>query len=96
MHLETVPELLKDIIALVFTPVVVVGALAYILRNLFSQTLNRDLEHFKAKLQSEREYFTAELQNELKAQFFEYQTRFSFFHNKTAEVTGTLVHDNLG
>lgn len=83
------PELLKDIIALVFTPVVVVGALAYILRNLFSQALNRDLEQFKARLQSEREHSTAELQKELQAQLFEYQMRFSFFHNKTAEVTGT-------
>ena len=67
----------------------VVVALAYILGNLFSQALNRDIEQFKAKLQNEREHSAAELQHELRAQFFEYQTRFSFFHNKTAEVTGT-------
>ena len=58
------PELLKDIIALVFTPVVIIGVIAYFLKTVFSQWIqrerDRDLEQFKSLIR-ERELHASRL-----------------------------------
>ncbi len=58
------------------------------MRTLFQQGLQRDIEKFKARLQSEQNTAQATLQTQLQAQLFEYQARFSTFHTKQSEVLG--------
>jgi hypothetical protein len=78
--------LLQGIIALVLAPTLIVSATAYVLKTLFQQGLERDVEKFKARLQSERDASQATLQAQLQAQLFEQQTRFSALHSKQSEV----------
>ncbi len=78
----------QEILALVLAPTLIVGAAAYILRTLFQQGLQRDIEKFKARLQNEHNTAQATLQTQLQAQLFEHQARFSTFHAKQSEVLG--------
>lgn len=52
------------------------------------QTLARDTEVYKANLQAELEFSKLRLQNTLQTEFFRYQTKFSLFHAKQAEIIG--------
>jgi len=81
---------LETIIALVFTPTAIVGGIVIILRKFFEQALSRDIEKYKINLQIEFEHSKLRLENELQTKFFEYQTKFSSYHQKRAEVIGEL------
>lgn len=80
--------MLQDILALVLTPTLIVGVVAWLLRAYFEQSLQRDLEKFEARLQAEHNTAQATLQAQLQTQLFEHQTRFSTFHTKQSEVLG--------
>ncbi|QXD16474.1 hypothetical protein GQ464_005865 [Rhodocaloribacter litoris] len=82
------PELIKDILALIVTPAVLVALGAYMLRQFFEQALKRDIESYKANLSKENDLAKARLETELKAQLFEHQSRFSHLSQKQAEVIG--------
>jgi hypothetical protein len=79
---------LQEILALVLAPTLIVGAAAWVLRTLFQQGLQRDIEKFKARLQTEHDAAPVTLQTQLQAKLFEYQARFSTFHTKQSEVLG--------
>jgi hypothetical protein len=79
---------LQEILALVLAPTLIVGAAAWVLRTLFQQGLQRDIEKFKARLQTEHDAAQVTLQTQLQAKLFEYQARFSTFHTKQREVLG--------
>lgn len=64
-----------QVIQLILTPTLIVGALAWLLRSFFDQSLRRDLARF---------------QNELESRRFEHQTRFSLIHQRQAEVIAGL------
>ncbi len=68
-------ELWQQIVALILTPTMIVGALAYLISKLFDRGLQRDLEKFKSELDVKR---------------FEHQTKFSLVHEKRAEVIANL------
>lgn len=76
----------QEILALVLAPTLIVGAAAWVLRTLFQQGLQRDIEKFKARLQNEHNTAQATLQTQLQAHLFEHQARFSTFHAKQSEV----------
>jgi len=81
---------LETIIALIFTPTAIVAGIVIILRKFFEQALSRDIEKYKTNLQTEFEHSKIRLENELQTRFFEYQTKFSSYHQKRAEVIGEL------
>lgn len=81
---------LETIVTLIFTPTAIVTVFAIILKKFFEQALSRDIENYKARLHAEFEHSKIRLENELQTKLFEYQTRFSLFHNKQAEVIGEL------
>lgn len=81
---------LQTIIALVFLPSSIVGGIVFVLRKLFEQGLARDIEKFKATLQTEFEHTKLCLENELQTKFFEFQTKFSLYHHKQVEVIEEL------
>jgi hypothetical protein len=81
---------LETILALIFLPSSIVAGIFFMLRKFFEQALSRDIEQFKAKLQSELEQSKLRLENELQTKYFEFQTKFSSYHQKQAEVIGEL------
>lgn len=68
-------EYWKQLIGLIITPVVVVGAIAWFLKGLIAQGFTRDLQRFKSELEQES---------------FERRERFSLIHQRRAEVIATL------
>lgn len=81
---------LETIIALIFLPTSIVAGIVFVLRKFFEQALSRDIERFKVNLQSELEQTKLRLENELQTKYFEFQTKFSSYHEKQAEVIGEL------
>jgi hypothetical protein len=75
---------------LIFLPTTIVGGIIFILRKFFEQILSRDIENYKAKLQVEFEHSKIRLENALQIKFFEFQTKFSLYHQKRAEVTSEI------
>jgi hypothetical protein len=73
---------LETIIALIFLPSSIVAGLVFILRKFFEQALLRDIERFKVGLQSELEQSKLRLENVLQTKYFEFQTKFSSYHQK--------------
>ena len=63
----------QEILVLIVTPTLIVGAAAWILRTIFQQGLQRDIERFKARLQNEHNTAQATLQTQLQAQLFKHQ-----------------------
>jgi hypothetical protein len=78
----------QTIFALIFAPTSIVAVVAWLLTKYFEKTLSRDLESYKARLNSELEQSKANLAHELQMKSFEHQTRFSLFYQKQAEVIG--------
>jgi hypothetical protein len=81
---------LNTILALILTPTFVVGGIVFILRKFFDQLLSRDLENFKVRLQVEFEHSKLRLENELQARLFEFQTKFSSYHQKQTDTIEEL------
>ncbi len=92
---------LQQIIALIFTPTAIIAVLAFLLRGVFQQLLDHDakryelemgkaLENHKAQLTQEYEASKLRLENELQKQFYQYQTKFSAYHQKQVEVVSEL------
>jgi uncharacterized membrane protein YuzA (DUF378 family) len=65
----------QQLIGLIVAPVVVVGAIAWLLRGLVSQGFARNLQSYKS---------------ELERQDLEHRERFSLIHQRRAEVIATL------
>jgi len=65
----------QQLIGLIVAPVVVVGAMAWLLRGIVSQSFARDIQRYKS---------------ELEQQNFEHRERFSTIHQRRAEVIATL------
>lgn len=61
----------QQLIALILTPTLIIGAVAWIIRYLLNQGFKRDIEKFKAELQHES---------------FEKRQKFSLIHQKRAEI----------
>jgi hypothetical protein len=91
----------QQLITLILTPTIVVAVITYISRGIFQQLLSRDMENYKQKLQadfevhklklqSEQEQAKLQLENELQKRLHEFQTKFSSYHTKQAEVIGQI------
>jgi len=65
----------QQLIGLIVAPVVVVGAVAFLLRGIIAQSFARDLQRYKSELEKEN---------------FEHRERFSIIHQRQAEVISTL------
>lgn len=83
-------ESITEIIKLVFTPAAIIASLVYLFQKYFEKALNKNLEKYKNDLKTELELTKAKLQNELDIKLFEYQTKFSLFHQKQATITAEL------
>ncbi|MBV8858194.1 MAG: hypothetical protein JOZ02_14785 [Acidobacteria bacterium] len=81
---------LETITALIFLPSSIVAGVVFILRKFFEQSLARDLERYGANLKAEFEHSRLRLENDLQTKFFEFQTKFSLYHQKQAEVIEEL------
>jgi len=68
-------DLWPQLLTLILTPAIIVGALTFLLKGVITRAFDRDLETFKGRLQ---------------AQLVEFQTRFSIIHQKRTEVIGEL------
>ena len=75
---------------LILAPTFIVGAVVFVLRTFFQQLLSRDIEKFKVSLQTEADRSKLQLENYLQAELFEFQTKFSGYYQKQAEVIGTF------
>jgi hypothetical protein len=91
-------ELWQQIIALILTPVMIVGVLAYLFQSLLKSRLDKDLERYKSDLKSILDKDIEKFKSELAIQQFQFQQRFSLIHEKRAEVLGELYSrlDRLG
>jgi hypothetical protein len=74
------------VVQLILTPALVVAAVTFMTKGLFSNLLARDLEGYKHRLAREDEMH----KKLLEAAQFERQTRFSWAHQKQAEVIGQI------
>lgn len=83
-------ETWQTIIQLILTPTLIVGVLAFVMRELFKSYLSMDIERYKSKLQSDLESHKARLKAEHDLKHFEFQTRFSLFHQQRAEIVKEL------
>lgn len=81
---------LETVLALIFIPTSIVGGIIFILRKFFEQALLRDIKKYEAKLQAEFEHAKMRFDNELQGKLFEFQTKFSLYHQRRAEVIGEL------
>jgi hypothetical protein len=88
--MNAVQTIISLIFALIFLPTSIVAGIVFVLRKFFEQALSRDIENYKATLELEAQSSKARLENELQAKLFEYQTKFSFHHQKQTEVIGEL------
>ena len=79
-----------SIIQTILTPTLIFAGIVFVGRELFKQLLSRDIVKFKAKLEAESVQSKLRLENELQARLFEFQTKFSLYHQKQAEVIGAL------
>ena len=86
----TPSEVLNAILALVFLPASILIVVAYFLRKLFERLLNKDIEGFKARLQTEIETYKAGLKAEYDLKHTEFQTRFSLLHQRRADAIEKL------
>jgi hypothetical protein len=66
------------------------GAIAFVLRSIWSQLLSRDLEKFKADLENRNNVEVERLRTELKKVAFEHETRYAKLHERRAEVLEEL------
>ena len=91
----------QQVIALVFTPTAIVAVLAFLLRGFFQQLLDKDAKRYEAELEKSLKSYEAQLtkeyeisklrlENELQKQFYQYQTKFSIYHQKQVEVVSEL------
>ena len=83
-------SIIETIIVLIFLPSSIVAGIIFVLRKFFEQALTRDIERFKGNLQSELEQTKLQFANELQRKYFEFQTKFSSYHQKQVEVIGEL------
>ncbi len=83
-------ETWQTIIQLILTPTLIVGVLAFVMRELFKSYLSMDIERYKSELQSDLESHKARLKAEHDLKHFEFQTRFSLFHQQRAEIVKEL------
>jgi hypothetical protein len=82
--------MLEEIIKLIFAPTAIIAAFVYIFQKLFEKNLSKDIVKYKNQLDTEFESTKSRLENELKIQLFQYQTKFSLFHQKQASLTAEL------
>lgn len=72
-------------------PTTIVGALiVYFVKDLVSKSLDAQLQNHKAALDKDVKEFELRLSNQLNKLSFEYQTKFSTFHQKEVEVIGEV------
>src|SRR5437879_2831943 len=81
---------LQTVITLIFLPSSIVGGMVFVLRKFFEQGLARDIAKYEAKLDADLIQAKLRLENELQTKFFEFQTKFSFYHQKQVDVIETL------
>lgn len=83
-------EYFIEIFKIVFAPSAVVIGVVYILRKYLDKSFEKDLEKYKIELSNEYEISKLSFENELKIKFYEYQTRFSNYHQTQIKLTAKL------
>lgn len=83
-------EIFYAIIQIILTPILIVGVLAFVMREFFKSYLSMDVEKYKIELQSDLESHKAILKAEYDARQFEFQTRFSHYHQQKAQAIQEL------
>jgi hypothetical protein len=81
---------LQTVITLIFLPTSIVGGIVFVLRKFFEQGLARDIAKYEATLNADLTQAKLRLEIELQTKFFEFQTKFSFYHQKQVDVIETL------
>jgi hypothetical protein len=80
----------EEIIKLVFAPAAIIGAFVYLFQKYFEKNLSKEIVSYKSKLTLELESAKLKVQSELSAELFKFQTKFSLFYQKQAELTAEL------
>lgn len=83
---DFVTELLKIVVA----PSAIILVIAYLVRKYLDNASARELEVFKSKMSHEFDLLKISFEKNLDKSLFEYQTRYSFYHNKLVEIIATL------
>jgi hypothetical protein len=81
---------IQSILTIILAPTLIVGAIAFVLREFFRHGLLRDLEDFKARLQAEAEQSKLRMESDLRSTQFAFQTKFSLYHQRQADVIEAL------
>jgi len=81
---------LQTVITLIFLPSSIVGGIVFVLRKFFEQGLARDIEKYKAHLDADLTQTKLRLESELQTKVFEFQTKFSLYHQKQVDVIEAL------
>lgn len=83
-------EIWQTIIQLILLPTSIVAVLAFVMREIFKSYLSMDIEKYKTELQTDLESHKAKLKAEYDASHYEFQTKFSLFHQRKAEKIEAL------
>lgn len=83
-------EFILELIKILFAPSAIILVIVFFLKRHFDKTAQKDLEQFKSKLSHELELAKATMQMEFQKSLIEYQTKFSFYHNKLVEIVAKL------
>lgn len=87
-------EIIKEIITVLGTGAVIIAAVTWLAKQVFSQFLNRDIESYKGRIDRESKTEIEKLRWELNKTAYEHQTMFSELHKKRADVLFEM-HENL-
>ena len=80
----------EEIVKLIFTPIAIIFVFVYFFQKIFEKNLSKDIEKYKNQLETELESAKLKMENELNIRLFQYQTKFSLFHQKQASLTAEL------
>lgn len=73
------------ILEYVVTPSVIVIVIGFVAKSVFTQFMSKDIERYKLRLKAEYDNSKIRIENELRIRLFEFQTRFSLYHQQRAK-----------
>ncbi len=86
----SIGEIIITIIASIGGSAVLLLAISWLAKSIISHLLTKDVETYKAKLQTESQREMNQLKSSLERIAFEHQVRFSRLHEKRAEIIDVL------
>lgn len=83
-------EFVTDLLKIILAPSAIIIVVAYLVRKYLDNASVKELEVFKSKMSHEFDLMKISFEKSLDKSLFEYQTRYSFYHNKLVEIISTL------